>query len=1104
MIARFDKFSRFERPLFHLCNPGAKYVDGQLTNCLGILNDTSDEELELNFNAVSTLSFRLHKHEYEDAEQDAHFANLFDSMQNRRVLYLDDIGFFVITNVTYGYEDGETYKDIEASSAEIEMQDKKLPFIENGTYRFDEIFKMVTDTLPMWQTGRVDTAVLNKYRTFEDIDTDQNVLAFLLEDMQTAYECIFVFDITNRIVDVYDQHTYANETSIIITKSDLIDSVEIEESSDDLYTALSVFGDSDLSIAAVNPLGTITMYNFDHYLSWMPPALRDKVKAWQDLVRYYANVDGTTPDKDNYPKLGELYAEQYVAFIDADSEVEKINIHLEMYQRCYDNVAATGNSLVPSYNKYIEAADGEPIPEDIEDIVELQRVIKGMISDAKTALAAAEQDRTAKEAAADATWEKMMEVNRVVDITTYFTHDEYAELSSYISEGTYTDEYVTVTDDMDYKEQYEQLRTLYYRALDQLEKISQPTQEFSIDVENFLFEKDFSHMSEQLETGCIINVELEDGDIAPLFLTAITVNYEDLELSLTFGNRFCRFDPQAMFKDVLGNVKRSANSIEYMKEVLAPVRDGTLDRMKQALQDSRNLTKYNALTAENQDVLIDDSGYTGKRTVGPYGDADPEQIKIVNNLLVFTDDAWDTCKTAVGKIYFLDEHGRTYSKYGINAEVLLGDIILGSELHILYNDIEGNQVDAVEHFTKLDADINGVNIEVGKKVGADEIISKINLSPEEIKIIASKIALEGLTTINDKFIVNLDGSIEATDAKFSGDITGGTIGIGGSGGKNSNFYVDSNGNVTMKGSINLSGNITWPSTGAPVSRDGIYQAMLNNLTQDGLYSKDGYLCMNATAIKTGTLDANTVNVTGTLNTVNVKLAGSYGGFAQGQGSWRPSVDAADVTTYGVVMYGSNGLDSYGNARPPYFMVTDKGMRGQISSSNFWYMADSNFVIQGGLFMRQGGVSIRQGYGIYLGLYNSTTAPIVLRRDTNNQLELGGSAYNTIIYGNKISAFPSGDIQGFVGAKRLWYGTISSNNDSATFDDTTGFLFYVVMGYPGSSSSSMTTTVVPSNYAISDNKFQIADDTGFTSFTITSSKITKSGGSGRIHAVYGFR
>jgi hypothetical protein len=52
-----------------------------------------------------------------------------------------------------------------------------------------------------------------------------------------------------------------------------------------------------------------------------------------------------------------------------------------------------------------------------------------------------------------------------------------------------------------------------------------------------------------------------------------------------------------------------------------------------------------------------------------------------------------------------------------------------------------------------------------------EIISSINKSDEQITIQASKLSLLGLTTINNLFKVNLDGSIEAVNGKFSGDIT---------------------------------------------------------------------------------------------------------------------------------------------------------------------------------------------------------------------------------------------------------------------------------------------------------------------------------------------
>lgn len=59
-----------------------------------------------------------------------------------------------------------------------------------------------------------------------------------------------------------------------------------------------------------------------------------------------------------------------------------------------------------------------------------------------------------------------------------------------------------------------------------------------------------------------------------------------------------------------------------------------------------------------------------------------------------------------------------------------------------------------------------------------EIIAAINMSEEQIRILASKIKLEGTVTANNNFIVYDDGSIEAKNAKFTGTIiaTSGRIG----------------------------------------------------------------------------------------------------------------------------------------------------------------------------------------------------------------------------------------------------------------------------------------------------------------------------------------
>lgn len=90
------------------------------------------------------------------------------------------------------------------------------------------------------------------------------------------------------------------------------------------------------------------------------------------------------------------------------------------------------------------------------------------------------------------------------------------------------------------------------------------------------------------------------------------------------------------------------------------------------------------------------------------------------------------------------------------------------------------------------------------------ISSLINQTATTIKIQAQKIQLEGLVTANNNFKVLLDGSIEAINGKFSGNINGGTINIG------SRFSVDSSGNLVASNAV-LSGSITATRMVSPTS-----------------------------------------------------------------------------------------------------------------------------------------------------------------------------------------------------------------------------------------------------------------------------------------------
>lgn len=676
MIVKYNSLDKTETPILTLCNPGSTYSNGYLTNVVGILTDCEAEEIVFNFNSPSELNFRINKVERDASTENTAIKQLYDAVKNRRLIFIDGIGYFSITNIEDNYQDGIAYKDVKAQSIEVELQQKQIPYIEDGTYRFltdgNEttigLFNRIVEVLPLWTIGHIDETIKGKWRTFEDVDVTLNCLGFLINNMQEAYECIFLFDVINRQINVYEQSNYVHRTGIQITRDDIIKSLNITENADDLYTAISVQGSDDLSISAINPLGGSVIYNFHYYLSWMSSALKTKVTQWQTAV------DNA---KDTYYQNNLNYFNQLQVVSNLQAEVDQLDGQITMYTRCKDNIVANADtSLVGQYNTEIVNYGGTQVVvyNDLEDTL---TALTTQINGCKAERAQTQSSLTTARSQLNSYLTQNQTINSQLAITSYFTQEEYAELSNYIFEGSYTDDYIKVTDIMSYSEKFQQMKTLYDRAEEQLLKVSEPTQEFDVDSESVIFDTNFSHWNDQLETGCLISVELVKNDWAWLFLSTITVNYDDKNLKFTFGNRFNKYDTKSLFDKVLGSISKSANTLQYIKDVLYPLKDGTFDDMKDAIQSSRNITMAGALVSSNEEVVIDGSGYTG-RTKLSNGTYDPRQIKITGKNIVFTDDAWDTAKTAIGEILLPNDT----STYGINAETVVGELLIGERTRL--------------------------------------------------------------------------------------------------------------------------------------------------------------------------------------------------------------------------------------------------------------------------------------------------------------------------------------------------------------------------------------------------------------------------------------
>ena len=110
MIVRYSSLNRLETPKFTLCNPGSVCANGVLSKVVGMLVDTEAEEIVFNFNATSELNLRINRIIRDDPEENAYTFAIYKAVQNRRLIVVDDIGYFVITNIEDGFDGHNHYK----------------------------------------------------------------------------------------------------------------------------------------------------------------------------------------------------------------------------------------------------------------------------------------------------------------------------------------------------------------------------------------------------------------------------------------------------------------------------------------------------------------------------------------------------------------------------------------------------------------------------------------------------------------------------------------------------------------------------------------------------------------------------------------------------------------------------------------------------------------------------------------------------------------------------------------------------------------------------------------------------------------------------------
>lgn len=282
----------------------------------------------------------------------------------------------------------------------------------------------------------------------------------------------------------------------------------------------------------------------------------------------------------------------------------------------------------------------------------------------------------------------MKQISTRLDIFGYFadTPDLLKELNAYWIEGSYTNENISVTDSTTPYDQMGLELELLEAGQVELSKVCQPTYTFSLNAVDFLRCYEFRDQASAMELGKVITVEKDDGVWFYPTLLEVSIDLDSSDsLEMKFGNSLRLDDWGYTYADLISSSAKTSNQVtanwnslmEYSKK--APVLE---DIIKNPLSSALRASFANAV---NQEFTVDDTGILGRKFIsGSDSSFENEQIRIINNMILFTDDGWESCKSALGKIQYEDPttHQQVTS-YGLVAEAIIGSLVVGNTLKII-------------------------------------------------------------------------------------------------------------------------------------------------------------------------------------------------------------------------------------------------------------------------------------------------------------------------------------------------------------------------------------------------------------------------------------
>jgi hypothetical protein len=813
----FDIYDRPEKPYVILCNPNK--------NQLYSLDNITDTNLKIRLNALSEFSFSIP--EYVDGQLVESYAHIV----SKKLVLIENIGYFIIENPEEILEGFVNKKHVTCKSLEAELNYKKITSF-SGTYAFfnpvtptgtllDKIIKMI----PGWSIGEIDSALYTKSRTFKVADS--TIYAFLMNDVETAYECIFSFDTFNKKINAYSRTTVTKDTDIYLSFDNLIKNAALKTISEEIVTCLHVYGAGDLDILTVNPLGSTAIYDFSYFKStdWMSQSLLNAINAWELKV---------TNAQTTYANLLTLVKTQNEKLLDL---INNTTNGLVKLQSQYDTLVGVQKVRIEAGLSYAD--------------ITAQMTAKLAEINTKKA------EITAQENLIKATQTSLTTLNGTLKFETNFSPSLLIELQSFIIENTYQNQNFLQTSIMTQKEIQDTAQDLYNQGKEVLARVAVPRYEFEVDSANFLWLKEYLPFTEQVDLGSVVTIDLDKYTIKSVLLE-IDMSYEDpAQFKLTFSNRLRLDNGEFRYSDLFGDLVKTGATVGFESEKWSDWYENSKGDVADFMNSNLDASKNAVINAENQEISIGQFGIRGRtyipatKTTPAHYDA--HELWVTGNTIAFTDNNWQSAKMAMGLL--------SNGAYGVIGDILVGKILAGNQLTI-----ESEKKDGTIALFKIDG--TGVKIH-NSNLDITNTKNKILLDPTVGIKIEAKVNEKWETRLFADSSGNLNiNKLVATEGTFSGKITAasGKIGgwsINGNGlfQSNANGQYDSSLNHIFPSDIRL-GQLTIIGNQATFSgkfkADQLEGQIVNDQIADGAVTNEKVGSLNAGKISAGSMSGDRI------------------------------------------------------------------------------------------------------------------------------------------------------------------------------------------------------------------------------------------------------